>query len=169
MIVFLRGRLYSRTDIHKVYGGQRQSGISTPSDHPIIFIFSGENGKDFGYKDGWTTNEIYNYTGHGQYGDMEFTRGNKAIWDHKKDLKKIYLFEIEKKGVRFVDEMICIGYHYIETKDADNKMRKAIVFELEPLNADSSNMAKKTRVEKETKPRKPSMWQNQIDRLTGKK
>jgi 5-methylcytosine-specific restriction protein A len=46
---FLERQTYNRRrDIHAVYGGQQQGGICTPSDHPVIFLFT------YGYGDGWT-------------------------------------------------------------------------------------------------------------------
>jgi hypothetical protein len=50
---FKVGSLYKRKDIHDIYGGQRQGGISTPANYPFIFLFSSERGKDYGYQDGW--------------------------------------------------------------------------------------------------------------------
>lgn len=72
------GKEYKRTDIHDAYGGQRQGGISTPADHDLIFLFSSSSGEEYGYIDGWQ-GDIFHYSGEGQKGDMEFTRGNRAI------------------------------------------------------------------------------------------
>ena len=46
--MFVRGKEYKRTDLHDGYGGQRQSGISTPAAHPFIFVFTGDTGKRHG-------------------------------------------------------------------------------------------------------------------------
>jgi len=46
-------KIYKRKLIHNTYGGQRQGGISTPKDYPMIMIFTGDYGEEFGYKDGW--------------------------------------------------------------------------------------------------------------------
>jgi 5-methylcytosine-specific restriction enzyme A len=65
------GKVYSRRkDIHEKYGGQVQGGISTPKDLPAIFLFTGEGGEAFGYKDGWDENGIFRLFGNGQKGDM---------------------------------------------------------------------------------------------------
>ncbi len=38
--MFEVGKEYKRsTDIHGVYGGQAQGGISTPKSYPVIFLF----------------------------------------------------------------------------------------------------------------------------------
>ena len=52
----------------------RQSGISPSASHP--FIFSGSTGEAYGYEDGWQQAEqTFLYSGEGQLGDMNFTRG----------------------------------------------------------------------------------------------
>lgn len=40
------GKEYKRKeDIHNLYGGQSQGGISTPKNHPFIFIFTSDAGE----------------------------------------------------------------------------------------------------------------------------
>jgi 5-methylcytosine-specific restriction enzyme A len=64
--VFEVGRVYNRRlEIHEPYGGQSQGGISTPRDWPFIFLFTGESGEQYGYKDGWDDNGVFLYTGEG--------------------------------------------------------------------------------------------------------
>ena len=81
--MFTIGKSYNRKrELHDVYGGQRQGGISTPADHPLIFLFTGESGEEHGYADGWNNDGVFTYSGEGQRGDMEFLRGNLAVRDH---------------------------------------------------------------------------------------
>jgi 5-methylcytosine-specific restriction protein A len=88
------GKTYNRRrDLHDKYGGQRQGGISTPSAHPLIFLFTGESGAQYGYRDGPRPDGTCWYTGEGQVGDMEMVRGNRAIRDHVTDGKQLHLFE----------------------------------------------------------------------------
>ena len=82
---FIKNKLYKRKELHDEYGGNRQSGICPSSVQPIIFIFSGNSGGQYGYEDGWDNENIFRYSGEGQIGDMEFTRGNKSILNHKED------------------------------------------------------------------------------------
>lgn len=132
--MFIPGQVYVRKEIHQKYGGQVQGGISTPSKYPVIFIFSGENGLDYGYKDGWIDSNIFMYTGEGQVGDMEFVRGNKSIRDHKLNNKEIYLFRSLGNGkVQFVSKMECIGYKIENGFDLHREMRKVIRFELKKV------------------------------------
>ncbi len=52
--MFEVGRTYDRrSEIHGPYGGQQQGGISTPKNQPLVFLFTGESGEQYGYKDGW--------------------------------------------------------------------------------------------------------------------
>ena len=98
--MFVPGQIYKRrNDIHGVHGGQSQSGISTPSRHPLIFIFTGESGKTYGYRDEFRPDGTFWYTGEGQTGDMEMVRGNRAIRDHQQEGKTIHLFEYVDTGL----------------------------------------------------------------------
>jgi 5-methylcytosine-specific restriction protein A len=41
MTLFEQGRTYMRRNLHARFGGQRQGGISMPSRHSLIFLFTG--------------------------------------------------------------------------------------------------------------------------------
>lgn len=127
------GQLYNRRrDLHGKYGGQRQGGMSTPSDHPAIFLFTGAGGAEHGYEDKFMSDGTYHYTGEGQRGDMAFVRANRALRDHQSDGKRVYLFEALGDGsVRYVGEATYLGHHREERPDTDGKPRQAIVFELD--------------------------------------
>jgi 5-methylcytosine-specific restriction protein A len=131
MIAFVHGRLYRRTDIHAPYKGQDQGGISTPAQFPIILLFTGEQGAQYGYHDGYQSDGTYWYTGEGQLGDMQFVRGNRAIRDHAREGKTLHLFEYVERGtVRYHGTAQCLGYHRAFALDRDKNPRQAIVFEL---------------------------------------
>ncbi len=70
--MFVLGNTYKRSDLHQKYGGQEQGGISTPSRHSFIMLFTGEQGQQYGYRDGWSEDGLFPYTGEGQRGDMPF-------------------------------------------------------------------------------------------------
>lgn len=133
--MFVQGQVYRRRDLHDQYAGQRQGGISTPANHPMILLFTGESGQQYGYSDDWTEAGVFLYTGEGQRGDMGFLRGNLAIRDHSANGKDIHLFSYVRAGhVRYVSQMVCIGNHDRQGPDLDGNMRRAIVFELVPLD-----------------------------------
>jgi 5-methylcytosine-specific restriction protein A len=134
--MFVKGQVYKRSAIHERFGGQRQGGISTPAHQPVILLFTSEAGTQHGYEDGWTSDGRFFYTGEGQYGDMEFTRGNAAIRDHVANGKSLHLFERTEKGwVRYLGEMVYIGHRYREGSDTAGRKRQMIVFELRPIEA----------------------------------
>lgn len=136
------GRTYSRREeIHGEFGGQQQGGISTP-EGPFVFLFTGEMGEQYGYKDGWTDG-VFLYVGEGQRGDMEFVRGNKAIRDHAINGKELLLFEAVKRNgsYRYAGEFACAGWHLRDARDADGATRRVIVFELVPLETDEDDQS----------------------------
>lgn len=131
--MFVPGQVYHRRrDLHANFGGQRQGGISTPLQHNLILLFTGEQGEQYGYSDGWSPEDVFLYTGEGQRGDMAFVRGNRAVANHVQDGKDLHLFShISKRGfVRYFGQMVCTGYRYHATPDLDKNIRRAIVFEL---------------------------------------
>lgn len=133
------GKVYRRTDIHDKYRGQAQGGISTPREHPVIFLFTGSSGEQYGYKDGWD-HGIFQYTGEGQKDDMKFIKYNKAVRDHKKNGKALLLFETLGKGeVRFVGSFECVGYEVKQGPDKEGRMRDLIVFQLKPVESELSS------------------------------
>ncbi len=127
---FIPEQIYNRRqDIHAKYGGNWQSGICPSTSFPYIFIFSGKSGAQHGYQDGWDNPNVFTYTGEGQSGDMQFTRGNLALKDHLKNGKRVFLFESESKGfVRFKSELLFYDVDYFETKDTSGSTRIGIKF-----------------------------------------
>jgi hypothetical protein len=156
--VFVPGEIYKRRDLHELFGGQRQGGISTPSGQPFIMLFTGDQGQLYGYQAGWSEEEVYLYTGVGKRGDMSFDRGNAAILAHAADGKDIYLFENDGNGyVRCVGEMVCTGFREVRGPDINGNERRVIVFEL--ASGDSLNRSFEHDDEYE------KMWRESIGRL----
>src|SRR4051812_31120701 len=99
------GQLYKRTDLHRELGGQRQGGISTPRAGDVTLLFTGDQGEQYGYHDGFQEDGTFHYTGEGQIGDMVMARGNSAIRVHNQQGRTLHLFEYVAKGlVRYVGE-----------------------------------------------------------------
>lgn len=130
--MFEVGKEYKRsTEIHGVYNGQSQGGISTPAKHPFVFIFTSGAGEKHGYKDEFI-NGLFHYTGEGQVGDMTMTKGNKAILEHRQNGKQIHVFEYTRKAhVRYLGSAECLGYQNQISPDNDGNPRKAFVFQLD--------------------------------------
>lgn len=134
---FTIGKLYKRLqDIHLLYEGNRQSGISPSSATDAIFLFTGESGEQYGYKDGPQLdadgNGVYLYTGEGQLGDMQMTRGNLAISQHIQTGRALHLFHALGKSLpcRYVGEYLCAGHEVRRGGDREGKQRNIIVFHL---------------------------------------
>jgi len=131
--MFEVGRIYDRRcDIHAPYGDSWQSGISPSADWPFVFLFSGESGTRYGYQDGWDDNGVFLYTGEGQVGHMEFSRGNRALRDHAADGKDLHLFESlgKGKGCRYMGMFACSSWEFRQGVDRNGDLRRVIVFHL---------------------------------------
>lgn len=136
-IPFIVGNVYSRRrDIHGCYKGQQQGGISTPAGVDFVFLFTGESGARYGYRDEFRKDGTFWLTGEGQKGNMQMVRGNLAIQNHVADGKRLLLFEAAQRStVRFMGEAFYIGHHWEQRLDIDFNLRKAIVFELDVNNS----------------------------------
>lgn len=133
------GALYNRQNqIHGVFGGQQQGGISTPKEHPLVIAFTGEAGVSHGYHDFWDDDEVFHYFGEGQVGDMKYVAGNRAIGEHVKDGKTLVVFQMMGKGrpYRYIGRFMCLS-SYVQpgTPDREGQLRSAIVFRLKSLEA----------------------------------
>ncbi|MEQ8712304.1 MAG: hypothetical protein RIC80_04770, partial [Cyclobacteriaceae bacterium] len=127
--MFNEGQVYRRKDIHDMYGGNRQSGISPSAKTRYIFIFTGSSGAQHGYKDEWLNEGVFSYTGEGQSGDMEFTKGNLALRDHLSTGKRVFLFKYIVKGtVKFINELSFLDCDFFETHDTSGELRTGIKF-----------------------------------------
>jgi 5-methylcytosine-specific restriction protein A len=101
---------------------------------PLIFLFTGETGNQYGYHDGPRDNGIFAYTGEGQVGDMEFDRGNLAIRDHISNGRDLLIFEKFRQSgsYRFVGYFAYDGFEYATAPDKNGTSRRVIVFHLRP-------------------------------------
>jgi len=136
---YAMGQVYNRRkDIHKPFGGQERGGIATPKSCNWVFLFTGEQGEGYGYQDGLRADGIFEYTGEGQVGDMQFLRGNSAVLNHTAAGKQLLLFEAQKqKGLyRFLGSYICQGYDNRVGIDREGNERQIIVFHLSPLDSE---------------------------------
>ena len=129
--MFEPGKEYRRSELHALYGGQGQGGISTPKGKPYIFLFTGPQGEEHGYHDHWEDSDTFIYTGEGQHGRMEFVRGNAAVRDHDANDKDLHLFQYVSKGhVRYIGRMECVSHRIEQDQDTEGKRRQTIQFVL---------------------------------------
>jgi len=130
---FAVGRTYKRQrDIHDIFGGNRQSGIAVCASHPYIFLFTSSSGHEFGYEDGFQDDGSLMYAGEGQEGDMRFTRGNKAIREHRAMGKELHVFEKAGGGLhRYLGQFRYREYRTGAGPDRTGSPRRTIEFVLE--------------------------------------
>jgi 5-methylcytosine-specific restriction enzyme A len=136
-MLFEVGRFYQRSEeIHARFGGNRQSGISPSGSHPLIFIFKAPRGETYGYRDDWTDDGVFLYTGQGKKGDMTFENtNNRALRNHAADGRDLHLFEKYKSGgpYRYHGQFVCSGYHMDRGSDEIGNDRSVIVFHFVPV------------------------------------
>ena len=135
--MFQRGDIVKRTALHAQYGGSIRHGIVRLANHPYIFLFSSVGPMTDAYEDGWVSPTRFRYSGEGQTGDQQMSLGNKALRDHAKNGKRVFLFRYipDKKGwCEVVGEVRCAGYSLVRHVDADRRLRDMILFDLELLD-----------------------------------
>lgn len=87
------GASIKRRELHQLFGGGWQGGISPSAISPNVFIFSDpDSGERHGYFDTWKDDGCFHYTGEGQRGDQEMVRGNRAILDASKEGRALRVF-----------------------------------------------------------------------------
>ncbi|MBT9268463.1 HNH endonuclease [Pseudomonas sp. MG-9] len=135
VLQFTPEAIYDRkTEINGPFGGSRQSGIAASAIYPVIFLFTGDSGEQYGYADRWDDG-AYLYTGEGQRGTMTLTRGNRAIAEHAVDGRALHLFKSlgKGKGCAYVGEFSCADMFTRTQPDVTGQDRAAIVFRLVPV------------------------------------
>jgi 5-methylcytosine-specific restriction protein A len=146
---FVKDDIYDRrTEIHRPFGGSFQSGIAPSDRTPAIFLFAGASGEQFGYHDRVNDQGVYSYTGEGQIGHMELTRGNLAIQQHAETGRALHLFKSlgKGKGQQYVGEFCCSELSWEEGLDKTGAIRKIIKFHLIPVNELSKHEAEPVEV-----------------------
>jgi 5-methylcytosine-specific restriction protein A len=129
------GQAYNRWDLHDEFGGQRYSGIATPADRALIFIFTGESGEDYGYEDRFRDDGTFLYTGEGAEGDMKMEGGNRAIREHRDHNEALHLFEDTNDPwiVTYVGQYEYVDHDWLTLEDENGDDREGLRFRLEPV------------------------------------
>lgn len=133
---FVVGKVYDRwPDINDLYGGSRQSGISPSNRTPAIFLFTGDTGEQYGYRDDFDADGVFSYTGEGQVGDMQLTKGNRAIATHAEEGRALHVFQSlgKAKGQRYIGEFTYVSHTFRRGPDREGNDRRIIVFHLVPV------------------------------------
>lgn len=137
------GKIYNRwPDINVPYGGSRQSGISTSKRTSAIFLFTGNSGAQYGYRDAFDAHGVFSYTGEGQVGDMQLTKGNLSITNHARDGRALHVFESLGKGEgqKYVGEFAYVSHRFQRGPDREGNDRQIIVFHLVPVGRETDDV-----------------------------
>jgi hypothetical protein len=101
------GDCIRRTELHALYGGSGQSGISPSRTTPNILVFTDpRSGERHGYFDRWAADDSFHYTGEGQRGDQTMTKGNLAILNHRTDGRALRVFQGATGTVQYVGQFV---------------------------------------------------------------
>ncbi|PSQ21331.1 HNH endonuclease [Halobacteriales archaeon QS_9_67_17] len=126
---------YNRWELHNEFGGQRYRGIATPSEDPLIFIFTGGSGENYGYDDEFLDDGSFLYSGEGTEGDMTMEGGNEALRVHKEREESVHLFEETEYPwiVTYAGEYEYDGHQWDTLPDENGENRDGIRFRLVPV------------------------------------
>lgn len=136
----------TRVEIQAVWGGALQGGILPAKRSASVLIFSDPaEGEQYGYFDGWLPDDgsgpVFEYTGQGQLGDQEMTRGNKAIRMHESNGTTLRVFAAvgkQRQGpqvFRYLGEFgldEATPVYEREAPDSKGRTRVVLVFRLRP-------------------------------------
>jgi hypothetical protein len=128
-----------RTELHDLFGGSRQGGISPSAQSPNVFVFSDpESGEQHGYIDNWKDDGCFHYTGEGQRGDQRMAGGNRAVLQAETDGRAIRVFrgsggEVLYQGRFHVDSTEPF-YQTDAPETGGGQIRTVIVFRLRPFD-----------------------------------
>jgi hypothetical protein len=137
------GEVNKRLDIHRRFGGGRQSGISPSALTKNVLVFSDpETGRKYGYDrhEGRHEDGSYRYTGEGQTGDQKISSsGNAALLSAESRDRSIRLFITQGTNATYIGEYT-LGEpsHRIERAlDRERNERDVIVFNLVPVSEEA--------------------------------
>ncbi|MGK5630874.1 restriction endonuclease [Streptomyces sp. URMC 123] len=131
------GRI-KRTELHGLYGGTEQGGISPSRSAHIIMLFTDpKKGHPNGYFDGWGADGHFHYCGAGQEGDQKMPGFNNSVLRHADDGRPLHLFEVVAKGVvAYVGEFALAetdSWYTTDAPDRNGDIRSVIMFRLKPV------------------------------------
>ncbi len=129
----------NRAAIHKLLGGNLQSGITMATKAKAILLFKNaeELYSDYFYPNG--SKDYCLYTGIGRTGDQDSVENhsynlNIAVMSHRQQGKALLLFEKRERTYYFISEYRLTGTHQNMQPDDSNTMRRVFVFHLEKIS-----------------------------------
>ncbi|WP_030857255.1 hypothetical protein [Streptomyces sp. NRRL S-37] len=130
------GDVIERKQLHAKYGGRTQGGIGPSAKTPNVMIFTDPiAGEKHGYYDGWMPDELFHYSGEGQYGDQRMLSGNASILNHEVEGRALRVFQGARGNVTYLGRFAVAGWYEADAPETgDGPLRKVIVFKLRPLD-----------------------------------
>ena len=134
------GQSILRKELHEMYGGRRQGGVSPSAQSPNVMLFTDPKiGRLHGYNDGWAGDEgheVFHYTGEGQFGDQLMIQGNRSILETRDGVRTLRLFRGVGGQVTYLGRFR-LDYHQPWIHDdavesGGGEIRQVIVFRLVP-------------------------------------
>lgn len=149
------GDTVRRRELHAVFGGQQQQGISTPVQGENIFIFTDPvKGAKYGYDqfEGLNEDGTYSYTGEGTVGDQQYLRGNRALGESAKNGKIIRLFRTKDVNATYIGAFTTASppFQLVTIPDVGGNPRQAFLFHLVPVDARPELLPQRTEPDGET-------------------
>jgi transcriptional regulator with XRE-family HTH domain len=135
---FAPGDRVRRVDLHRTFGGNKQSGIAPSAKTPNVFVFSDPSGHEHGYYDRWDDEAgVFLYSGEGQHGDQVMDKGNAAILNHRRDGRRLRVFEGSGGEITYAGEfeVAAVKPYTIEQshESGSTRVRKVFLFRLVPV------------------------------------
>jgi hypothetical protein len=132
-----------RIELIRRFGGSRQGGICPSRRTPNILVFTDPSeGEQYGYFDGWR-DKLFHYTGAGQKGDQQMSRGNAAILQHREKGRALRLFYGARGEIRYGGQFEVDSarpfYRATAPERGSSAIRKVIIFRLRRVDSPASS------------------------------
>lgn len=139
------GETLLRREVHNRVGGSWQPGITRPRGRDDVLIFSDPiKGKKYGYDlyEGLRPDGLFAYTGDGQEGDQDFTKGNKTLIESASKGLLLRVFKVQGTSVTYIGAFTLADppFEFREIPDRDRVLRRGIIFLLAPVDADVAHL-----------------------------
>jgi 5-methylcytosine-specific restriction enzyme A len=120
---------FTNKEVAKIFKVSPQGGMRISRTNNCLVLIHKTN-DDF-YADRWQDDFLY-YVGHGQIGDQEMMRANRALYESQKNNMQVFLFESPKKDVYRYEGRVYLAREPFTKQDLDanNNYRSVIVFPL---------------------------------------
>lgn len=121
--------MFSNDEVAGIFKVSPQGGMRISKANNCLVLIHKTN-DDF-YADRWRDGIFY-YQGHGQVGDQEMKRANKALYESQQNNMQVFLFESPKKNIYYYVGRVYLAKEPFreDSLDINSNVRKVIVFPL---------------------------------------